>query len=39
VKDGRTGHEVGDIQRVMDGELDSLIEAYLRWDVERRKEA
>jgi len=29
VKDVRTGHEVGDVQRVLDGDLDELIEAYL----------
>jgi len=39
VKDGRTGCEVGDIQRVLDGDLDPFVEAYLRWDVERRKKA
>ena len=30
VKDHRTGVEVGNIQAVMDGELDQFIEAYLR---------
>ncbi len=29
VKDHRTGHETGDIQRVMDGEIDDFIYAYL----------
>jgi peptide chain release factor 2 len=29
VKDLRTGHEVGDIQRVLDGDLDGFVEAYL----------
>ena len=29
VKDVRTGHEVGDPQRVLDGDLDEFIEAYL----------
>jgi peptide chain release factor 2 len=29
VKDHRTGHEVGNIGAVMDGELDGFIEAYL----------
>jgi peptide chain release factor 2 len=28
-KDLRTGHEVGDVQRVLDGDLDSFVEAYL----------
>ncbi|HEY7531015.1 MAG TPA: peptide chain release factor 2 [Gemmatimonadota bacterium] len=30
VKDHRTGHETGDVQRVMDGDLDPFIEAYLK---------
>ena len=29
IKDVRTGHEVGDVQRVLDGDLDELVEAYL----------
>jgi peptide chain release factor 2 len=29
VKDHRTGYEVGDAQRVLDGELDGLVHAYL----------
>jgi len=29
IKDLRTGHEVGDVQRVMDGDLDGFVEAYL----------
>ena len=29
VKDHRTGHEVGNINAVMDGNLDGFIEAYL----------
>ena len=31
VKDHRTGYETGDVQAVMDGELQPFIEAYLRW--------
>jgi len=31
VKDVRTGLEVGNAQSVLDGELDPLIEAWLRW--------
>lgn len=31
VKDHRTGHETGDVQAVMDGDLQPFIEAYLRW--------
>ena len=30
VKDLRTEHEVGDVARVLDGELDGFMEAYLR---------
>lgn len=29
VKDLRTGHEVGDVQRVLDGDIGDFIEAYL----------
>jgi len=29
VKDLRTGHEVGDVQRVLDGGISDFIEAYL----------
>ncbi|WP_448584305.1 peptide chain release factor 2 [Thermocrinis sp.] len=31
VKDLRTGLEVGDVQKVMDGDIDPFIEEYLRW--------
>jgi peptide chain release factor 2 len=31
VKDLRTGHEVGDVERVLGGDLDGFMEAYLRW--------
>ena len=30
VKDHRTGHETGNVQAVLDGELDHFMEAYLR---------
>lgn len=30
VKDHRTGYETGDVNRVMDGEIDDFIEAYLK---------
>jgi peptide chain release factor 2 len=29
VKDHRTGHEVGDAQRVLDGDLDGFVREYL----------
>jgi peptide chain release factor 2 len=31
VKDLRTGHEVGNVQGVLDGDLMGFIEGYLRW--------
>jgi peptide chain release factor 2 len=31
VKDHRTDYETGNVQAVMDGELDPFIQAYLRW--------
>ena len=33
VKDHRTNFEVGNIQSVMDGELDGFIEAYLKSNI------
>ncbi|MCW3059894.1 MAG: peptide chain release factor 2 [Capsulimonas sp.] len=36
VKDVRTGHETGDILRVMNGEFDDFIDAYLRWQHAQR---
>jgi peptide chain release factor 2 len=35
VKDHRTDHEMGNTQRVLDGELNSFIEAYLRSQVRK----
>ena len=29
VKDHRTGHEMGDVQRVLEGDLDGFVRAYL----------
>lgn len=31
VKDLRTGYETGNLQSVMDGNIDNFLEAYLRW--------
>ncbi len=31
VKDDRTGYETGNVQAVLDGDLDPLMEAWLRW--------
>jgi peptide chain release factor 2 len=33
VKDHRTGHDVGNAQSVVDGELQDFIDAYLRWQL------
>ena len=35
VKDHRTGVQVGNINAVMDGELDIFIETYLNWNKEQ----
>ena len=39
VKDHRTDHEVGNIQAVLDGDIDGFIEAYLRSRKLAKKEA
>lgn len=31
VKDLRTGHEIGNIRGVLDGDLDPLVDSYLQW--------
>jgi peptide chain release factor 2 len=36
IKDHRTDYETGNVTRVLDGELDSFIEAYLKWNLEHR---
>ncbi|OIO80576.1 MAG: peptide chain release factor 2 [Candidatus Omnitrophica bacterium CG1_02_43_210] len=35
VKDHRTGFETSNVQAVMDGELDALIQAWLKWNIGR----
>ncbi len=35
VKDHRTGYEVGNVQGVLEGDLEPLMEAFLRWDAGR----
>ena len=37
VKDLRSGHETGNIGAVMDGDLDSFMDAYLKWTLEGTK--
>ena len=37
VKDLRTGYETGNVEAVMDGEIDEFIESYLRWSAEKSK--
>jgi len=34
VKDLRTGHEVGNADRVLDGDIDGFIEAFLHWQAQ-----
>jgi peptide chain release factor 2 len=36
VKDHRTGHEVGNVDAVMDGDVEGFLEAYLRWRTEAK---
>jgi peptide chain release factor 2 len=36
VKDSRTGHENGDVQKVMDGDIDGFINAYLHYSTEKK---
>jgi peptide chain release factor 2 len=38
VKDHRTGVEVGNVQAVMDGEIDVFIDGFLRWQIEKKDE-
>jgi len=36
VKDHRTGFEVGQVEKVMDGELDLFMDAYLEWRARKK---
>ncbi len=38
VKDHRTGFEMGNVQAVLDGEVEPFMEAFLRWDAARNGE-
>jgi peptide chain release factor 2 len=37
VKDLRTGHEVGNADRVLDGDIDDFIEAFLHWNAQQQQ--
>ncbi len=37
VKDHRTEVQIGNIDAVLDGDLDELVEAFLRWNLKRHK--
>ena len=37
IKDLRTNVETSNVQRVLDGDIDMFIEAYLKWDLERKR--
>ncbi|MBN2714141.1 MAG: peptide chain release factor 2, partial [Planctomycetes bacterium] len=37
VKDQRTACETGNIQGVLDGDLNRFVDSYLRWLVEQEK--
>ncbi len=39
IKDHRTNAETGNVDRVLDGDLDIFIEAYLKWDLARKKQS
>lgn len=39
VKDHRTNVEIGNIDRVLDGDLNPFVEGYLKWDLENRNKS
>ena len=39
IKDTRTNAETGNVQKVLDGNLDMFIEAFLKWDLARKNTA
>lgn len=36
IKDHRTDYETGNVQAVLDGEIDGFLEAYLRWNAKKQ---
>ena len=36
VKDQRSGHEEGNADKVLDGDIDGFIEAFLHWDAQQQ---
>ena len=36
IKDHRTGIDVGNVDRILDGDLDEFVEAYLKWKLEQK---
>jgi peptide chain release factor 2 len=36
IKDHRTGAETGNVAKVLDGDLDMFVDAYLKWKLERK---
>ena len=39
VKDHRTNYEVGDVKKVMDGDLNNFIFEYLKYNAKNKKES
>ena len=37
VKDHRTNYEVGNVEAVMDGDIDDFIEAYLKYNIKNKE--
>ena len=37
IKDHRTGVEIHDVERVLDGDLEEFIHAYLKWKISKKK--
>ena len=39
VKDHRTNEETGNVDRVLDGDIDRFVEAYLKWNLEKNRKS